>query len=254
VSGLLGGVRVIVTGASRGIGQASAVAMARQGANVVTFARTGQDWTRSDRQAAQLHPICVDVSDPEAVHLACEQAREVLGGIDVLVNNAGIPGPEGPLWTSDPRQAASCLAVNTLGPFHLMRDVLPSMVRDGRGVVINVSSGAAERPKAGKAWYGASKAALDHLVAAAALELADTGVRIHGVHPGPVDTALNFANRRGGSDVERSRLRPPAEVGALIAWLASSEGAVADELVIRWRESGTKARLRALDGFPDPVT
>jgi NAD(P)-dependent dehydrogenase (short-subunit alcohol dehydrogenase family) len=193
----------------------------------------------------------VDVSDPEAVHDACERARGLLGTIDVLVNNAGVPGPEGPAWEVDPRDAQLCLAVNTLGPFHLMHEVLPSMVSQGRGVVINVSSGAAERPKAGKAWYGASKAALDHLVLAAVLELAGTGVRIHGIHPGPVDTALNHSNRRGDGD--RSRLRPPSEVASLITWLSSREAAEVVEPLVRWREAEVKARFRAMPGFPAPV-
>jgi NAD(P)-dependent dehydrogenase (short-subunit alcohol dehydrogenase family) len=253
VTGLLDGVRAVVTGASRGIGRASAAAMAREGATVVTLARTSQEWIASDRSSSRLHPIEVDVSDADAVVVACQQARELLGGIDVLVNNAGVPGPEAPDWTCDPRHAATSLAINTLGPFHLMRAVLPAMVKDGRGVVLNVSSGGAVRPKAGKAWYGASKAALDHLVAAAALELAGTGVRIHAIYPGPVDTALNFANRHGGSQEDKARLRPPAEVGALVAWLASENGAVVEELIVEWREGRTQERLRAMPGFPEPI-
>ena len=254
MSGLLDGVRVVVTGASRGIGQASAVAMAREGAEVVTFARTNQDWIATDPAAARLHPIELDVADPAAVEATVAQARTALGGIDVLVNNAGVPGPEGPLWTTDPAAAASALAINTLGPYHLMRAVLPEMIERGSGVVINVSSGAAVRPKAEKAWYGATKAALDHLVGAAALELAGTGVRIHTIHPGPVDTALNYANRRGATADERARLRPPSEVATLITWLASPAGdAVAGEELITWREDSVKERLRAFAGFPAPV-
>jgi NAD(P)-dependent dehydrogenase (short-subunit alcohol dehydrogenase family) len=252
VPGLLDGVRVVITGASRGIGQASAQAMAAQGAQVVAFARTEQDWVQAST-AGQVHPITMDVSEPEDVSKGCDLARGILGSVDVLINNAGVPGPEGPLWEADPYHAAMCLAINTLGPFHLLHELLPAMVVRGSGVVINVSSGQAERPKAGKAWYGATKAALDHLVAAAAMELDGTGVRIHSVHPGPVDTALNAANRRG-EGADRSRLRPPAEVAALITWLASAQGAQHDELFVRWRDPEVKARLLAMPGYPEPIS
>jgi 3-oxoacyl-[acyl-carrier protein] reductase len=249
---LLAGVRAVVTGASRGIGRATSIAMAELGAEVVMLARTHSPLEDGlpDDVAARLYAVGVDVTDPEAVGAACAFARERFGGIDVLVNNAGVPGPEASLWTLDPDALRATFEVNTLGPFHLMQAILPGMVAAGSGVVVNISSGQAVRPQATKSAYGASKAALDHLTAAAALELAGSGVRIHTVYPGPVDTALNSSNRDGGNDRDRSRLRPPQEPAALIAWLASSEGARVGELVVRWRDPEVRERLRQLPGFP----
>jgi NAD(P)-dependent dehydrogenase (short-subunit alcohol dehydrogenase family) len=246
---LLAGTRALVTGASRGIGLATSLRMARAGATVAMLSRRAPDVPEPEVVApGRLVPIGADVSDPASVQHACETAVEDLGGIDVVVNNAGAPGPRGALWQVDPAEAVDAFLVNTMGPLHVLRCTLPDMVRRGAGVVINVSSGQAVRPKPGSAVYGASKAALDHLTDTLVLELAGSGVRVHGIYPGPVDTELNSAH--AGPDRDRSRLRPPEEPAALITWLASEHGVLADTVTIRWRDDEVKRALRALSGFP----
>ena len=120
--------------------------------------------------------------------------------------------------------------VNTFGPFYLMKLILPGMVTRRDGVVVNIVSGAAERPRPNRAMYGSQKAATEHMTLAVAQEVAGYGIRVYAFHPGPVDTAL-FASSRTAEEMDRARagsdsaddpgLQDPAEPAAALAWLAS---------------------------------
>jgi NAD(P)-dependent dehydrogenase (short-subunit alcohol dehydrogenase family) len=145
-----------------------------------------------------------------------------------------------------------------------MKVVLPGMIERGSGVVINVSSGAAERPQPRRSMYGTSKAALDHLTKAVAMETAPLGVRVYGIHPGPIDTELfrlsrtdplNTPEEQARIDAmwESGKVRRPEELAATLAWLATPAGAAWDDVMVTWRNPATRDRLRALPGHPDPL-
>jgi NAD(P)-dependent dehydrogenase (short-subunit alcohol dehydrogenase family) len=262
----LAGRVVLLTGGSRGIGQETALALAELGASVAVLARDGEAAERVAEQARGRagRPslgLALDVAVWPAVQRTVEQVQQTLGEIDVVINNAGVLGQGGALVDLSPDEFSYTLAVNTLGPFHVMKAVLPSMLARRSGVIINVSSGAALRPRAGRVMYGTSKAALDHLTSAAADEIGRTGVRIYAFLPGAIDTDMNATWRTqvaafAGQTPPTSPadgLMGPDKPAAVIAWLASPAGAAWTEVVLRWRDATVRERLRSLPGFPTGV-
>jgi short-subunit dehydrogenase len=187
------GRRALVTGASSGIGAELAVRLAAAGATVGICAR------RADRLAAVLERcrehapdsclwVC-DLDDPHQVDDLARRAVEELGGVDVLVNNAGIPKRRH-VTALDPATVEAVMRVNFLAPVRLTLALLPGMVERGAGLVVNVSSVAATLSSPGEAAYDASKAALSVFSEAMAIDLWDNGVRVLVVYPGVVDTEL----------------------------------------------------------------
>jgi NAD(P)-dependent dehydrogenase (short-subunit alcohol dehydrogenase family) len=255
----LDGRTALVTGASRGIGAATVVALRRLGAEVIAVSRA--PFADEPDPTPAVHRVSADVGDWASVSAALGKVHADHPVIDVLVNNAGMPGKRVPVWELDPELMHTTIAVNTLGPFHLARLVLPGMVERGFGVVIVVVSGAANRPRPRRAMYGSSKAASEHLTMALAQEAADFGVRVHAFHPGPVDTALFAASRTSAeaqADLDQQLrtgtrvMQAPEEPAAALAWLASPAGAVWTDVVVPWREPEIRARIRSLPGFPQP--
>ncbi|MCZ7528504.1 MAG: SDR family oxidoreductase [Acidimicrobiia bacterium] len=189
----LAGKRVLVTGASSGIGAALAEAMAERGAVVGICAR------RRDRLEAALErcrahePACrmwvTDLSDPARVDRLAADAVAELGGVDVLVNNAGIPKRRH-VTRLDPATVEQVTALNYLSPVRLTLALLPQMLERGEGRVVNVASVAATLSSPGEAAYDASKAALAVFSEAMAVDLWETGVKVLVVYPGVIDTEL----------------------------------------------------------------
>jgi NAD(P)-dependent dehydrogenase (short-subunit alcohol dehydrogenase family) len=189
----LEGRRVLVTGASSGIGAGLAEAFAAAGATVGICAR------RADRLAdtlarcrAHAPDSCswvADLADPAAVDALAVDALEALGGVDVLVNNAGIPLRRH-VTRLDIGTVEAVMAVNFLSPARLTLALLPSMVDQGHGRIVNVSSVAAVLSSPAEAAYSASKAALAVWSESLAVDLWDTGVHTMAVYPGVVDTEL----------------------------------------------------------------
>jgi short-subunit dehydrogenase len=197
----LTGTRVLVTGASSGIGAAAAVAFARAGALVGVCAR------RADRLGA-VRAACealspgarswtADLADLAALPDLVRRVEDGLGGLDVLVNNAGIPKRRRvrALTLADVTEVTT---VNYLAPVQLCLAALPGMVERGRGDIVNVSSMGAHSLAVGTGAYAASKAALELFTEALWLELVGTGVRAHLFVPGPTRTELSTA--RDGND------------------------------------------------------
>jgi len=228
----------IVTGASSGIGRATALAFARDGHRVLAVGRQAAalDGVVAEVAAAGSRAVAlaVDVTAGGAAERIVKHAIDDLGGIDVLVNAAGIIG-SGTIETTSDQAWDAMLDINVSAPFRLMRAAVPHLAAR-TGAVVNVSSVTGLRSFPGVLAYCVSKAAVDHLTRCAALELAPKGVRVNAVNPGVVVSNLH---RRGGMNeeqyaafLERSREthplgRPgrPEEIAELILFLGTSRSA-----------------------------
>lgn len=222
----------IVTGASRGIGEAAARSLAEAGASVLLAARSAGDCERiaEEIEAAGGKAIAIacDVADFMSVDRAAGEAHRRFGPVDILVNNAGLIEPISFLSDSDPAGWARVVDVNLKGVYNAMRSVLPSMTERGSGVIINISSGAATSPLEGWSHYCATKAAVLMLTRCAHREVAGTGVRVVGLSPGTVATDMQRAIKASGvnpvSRLDWDRHIPPEWVGRAVAFLASDSG------------------------------
>jgi NAD(P)-dependent dehydrogenase (short-subunit alcohol dehydrogenase family) len=224
----------IVTGASSGIGRATALAMAAAGASVVAV---GRDKAALERVVAELGhdttsaiAVVADLTTSQAPDAIVDAAISRFGGIDVVVNAAGVIGFGTTDATSD-EQWDAMMALNLRAPFRMMRAAFPHL-KERRGAVVNVSSVNGRRVFPNLAAYNTSKGALDHLTRCAAIDWAAHGVRVNAVNPGVTVTNLH---RRAGLDEEayaaflaRSKETHPlgrpgeaGEIAALILFLAS---------------------------------
>jgi 2,3-dihydro-2,3-dihydroxybenzoate dehydrogenase len=254
----LAGRVALVTGASRGIGAATVQALRASGATVIAVARPpfGAEPDPDDG----VHRVGVDVGVWPAVQAELAPAIARLGPIDILVNGAGIPGKRHRIWDLDAADMQASLTVNALAAFHTMKLVLGSMVTRSSGVVVNIVSGAAGRPRPTRAMYGAGKAALQHLTQVAAAEAAGAGVRVYAFHPGMVDTELFRSTRgtpEGRAEIDRARqagdLQSPSLPAAAIAYLASDDARDVTAVDIPWRDRSYRERVTAETHFRDPA-
>ncbi|NOG70157.1 SDR family NAD(P)-dependent oxidoreductase [Roseicella sp. DB1501] len=206
----------LVTGASRGLGEGVARALAARGVAVMLAARDGAAVAavaegiaaEGDRAAS----AACDVSDYAAVERLVAATRERFGGLQILVNNAGVIEPIAEIATSDPAAWARNIEINLTGAYHVVRAVLPGMLAGGGGTIVDVSSGAAYRPLEGWSAYCSGKAGLAMLTRAIALETAGRGVRVFGFSPGTIDTEMQVKIRASGmnviSQIPRADLSP----------------------------------------------
>ena len=192
--GILDGQVALVTGAGRGFGRAIAERFAQEGAAVALLARSlaQLDEVAKAIRGAGGHAIGVrcDVTDAASVEHAVAKTGELLGPIDVLVNNAGVPGPFGPIWQVDPDDWWRAQAIHIRAPMLFMHHVLPGMVARDRGRVICVSAIASRLVAPNLSAYCTGKIAQNRLVTEAAAELADTNVAVFAIDPGFAATQL----------------------------------------------------------------
>lgn len=236
----------LVTGGGSGIGQATALAFAREGATVVVAGRTAEPLERTvkliEDEGGRASAVVADVSSSEDVARLVTTTLERHGGLHVAFNNAGIL-EAGPLADMDEAAWDRQLAVNVTGVFLCMRYEIAHMRANGGGVIVNTASnlGAHMRlPFLGA--YAASKAAVSALTRAAAKEYIGAGIRINAISPGPIETPMSL--RPGETDADRAeRLKDAlpigragtlAEAADAVLWLASPEAGftVGHDLVI----------------------
>jgi NAD(P)-dependent dehydrogenase (short-subunit alcohol dehydrogenase family) len=182
----------LVTGASRGVGQELARALAAEGYDVALAARSDLSETAglvegSGRRALSL---ALDVTDGPAVEAAVTQAEGELGPLDLVVSNAGTDRAFGPLWETDAELWWGDVEIHLRGTYFVCRGVLPSMLERGAGRIVNVASNAARRPSPYNSAYGAAKAAILSLTESLAASLEGTGVSVFAISPGYVKTAM----------------------------------------------------------------
>ncbi|GIT92677.1 short-chain dehydrogenase [Jannaschia pagri] len=238
---------VLITGASRGIGAAAARAFAAQGANVVLMARGVDDIADLAGEIGERAlAVPCDVSRWSEVARGVQAAVDTFGSLDVLVGNAGVISPIGPLAETDPDAWTHLIDVNLKGVYYGMRAVLPIMAAQGAGTVITISSGAAHRALPGWSAYCTSKAGAKMLTEAAHAEYGET-LRIMGLSPGTVATQMQ-------RDIKASGVGPvaqldwedhiPAEWPAkALVWMCSPEADDLKGTELSLRDEGLRARM-----------
>src|SRR5574340_927558 len=232
----LKGKSALVTGASRGIGRATAKALATAGASVFLVA----EGKREELEAAVAE--CLEAGAPRAEYgvfdlagtavprRVCDAALHTLGTIDVLVNNAGIRirGPFGEFTDGD---FEKLIAINLHAPFMLSQAVLPAMREQGSGRIIHVASQLGSVATPGASLYGMAKAALIHLTRSMALELANENIMVNAVSPGPTETetareiwckAPELREKRL-AEIPLKRFGTPGEIAEAILFLATTD-------------------------------
>jgi NADP-dependent 3-hydroxy acid dehydrogenase YdfG len=236
----LAGQVALVTGASSGLGRATAFALARAGARIALVARTTADLAAvadelgSDGGSAL--PVACDLADAEGLAEAVRRARHELGPVRILINAAGtdVPGPVSELSVAAWDRV---LAVNLRAVFVLARLVVPEMVEAGQGTIVSVSSVAGKRGWANASAYCASKFALTGFTQALGAEVRPHGVRVCVVYPGAM--ATHWGSWSGEERAERPRVAnprealPPEHVAGLICWIATAPPEVVlDDVIV----------------------
>jgi len=219
----------IVTGGAQGFGKAIAQRFVRSGARVALWDR---DIALAQQTTAALGPaaiaIACDVADPGAVEQAVGATAKVLGKVEILVNNAGIAGATATTWDTDVEEWRKVMRVNLDGPFICSRAVVPLMIAQNYGRIVNIASIAGKEGNPNAAHYSASKAGVIALTKSLGKELAGYNIAVNAVTPAAAKTAIFEQITQAHIDymlskIPRNRFVTVEEVAALVAWLVSEE-------------------------------
>jgi NAD(P)-dependent dehydrogenase (short-subunit alcohol dehydrogenase family) len=251
----LSGRTALVTGASRGIGEATARRLAQAGAAVALTARSGEAIQKIageiNADGGRAVAFSCDAGDFAAVEATVAAAASELGPLDSLINNAGMLEPIGDPHELDPEAFMTNLRVNVGSALAFAKAVIPSMLERKAGTIVNISSGAAHSPLEGWTAYCTAKAALYMLTRNLAHTYGEAGLRIYGFGPGVVDTKMQEVIRGSGigpvAKLKRSDLQPVERPAEVLAWLCSDAAAdlAGQELSIRDPELMKRVGLEA---------
>lgn len=209
----------LITGASRGLGRAFALELARRGYGLALVARGRPELLETAEEARKsgvpVVAIAADAGRKDRIHPIALQAMDALGSVGLLINNASRLGPVPlrPLQDTDCESLEAVLQLNLLGPFRLSKALLPQMRLRRSGVILNISSDAAVEAYPNWGAYGSSKAAAAHLTRIWSAELEGSGVRLHAIDPGEMDTRMH---RDALPDADPSTLARPEDVARRI--------------------------------------
>ncbi len=224
----------IITGASRGIGRAIAIELARNGATVVLAARTKELLEKIaneiHKSGGQAIPVVLNLEQESSIKALIGTVEAKLGRLDILVNNAGTTH-SAPLEKTATEDWDRLMRVNARGPFILCREALPLLKKAPRGYIVNISSIVGVKGYATQSAYTASKHALRGMSISLAQELRDTNIRVNVLCPGGVDTDMVSKVR---PDIKKDDLIKPEEIAEIVLYLVTHRGnAVIDDLHIR---------------------
>lgn len=231
----------VITGGAQGIGYACAARMLASGASVALWdidtARLAQA-REALASAGRVSACVVELTDEASVQAATDAALKAHGRIDILLNNAGITGGNGPTWELDPDIWRRVIEVNLVGPYLTCRAIVPHMIRQGYGRIVNIASVAGKEGNPNASHYSASKAGLIGLTKSLAKEVATKGVLVNAVTPAAARTAIFDSMKQEHIDfmlakIPMGRFLQVDEAASMIGWLASedcafSTGAVFD--------------------------
>ncbi len=241
----LSGKSALVTGGAGGIGLATCKALAALGASVAFTARSTVSLAAAQASlGSSATGVLCDITDRARL------AEVIAPGFDILVNNAATIAPIARIADLSAEAFSASIETNLVAQFDAIRLSLPHMLARGAGTIVNVSSGAAHRPQEGWSAYCAGKAGLAMLTRSVHLEYGAQGIRVFGIAPGVVDTAMQGAIRASGinpvSKLPRESLSSPDQPGRAIAWLCTpaADGLAGQELDIR------DSALRRAIGLP----
>ena len=235
---------ILITGALTGIGRATALAFAKEGATVVAAGRREAEGKALEAElralGAQAAFIKADVRHEDEVRRLVDETIARFGRLDVAVNNAGTEGKPGPVTEQTPDSYAAMFDTNVLGTLLSLKHELRVMQAQGSGSIVNVSSTMGERGAANLSLYTASKHAVEGLTKSTALEAAASGVRVNAVAPGPTETGM--LDRLTGTPDKKAafyaavplkRGAKPEEIADAIAFLASDKASFITGQVVR---------------------
>ena len=235
---------VLVTGALTGIGRATALAFAKEGATVVVSGRREAEGRALEAElrglGAEAAFISADVRHEEDVHRLVDQAVARFGRLDIAVNNAGTEGTPGPVTGATPKDYAAMFDTNVLGTLLSLKHELRVMQPQRSGSIVNISSTMGERGAGSLSLYTASKHAVEGLTKSAALEAAAFGVRVNAVAPGPTETAM--LDRLTGSPDKKAafyaavplkRGADPKEIADAVTFIASEKASFITGQIVR---------------------
>ncbi|MGB8170943.1 MAG: SDR family NAD(P)-dependent oxidoreductase [Chthoniobacteraceae bacterium] len=221
----------IVTGGARGIGFAIATRLLESGTRVSLWDVDAAALAHAADELKVLgtvHTAVVDVTSAESAEAGAESAAQALGKLDILVNNAGIAGANAKTWETDPEEWRRVLDINLSGPFHCCRAVIPHLLRNGYGRVVNIASIAGKEGNPNAAHYSASKAGVIALTKSLGKELATSNIVVNCITPAVIATDILQQMSQTHIDymlskIPMGRFGKTGEAAALVAWLCSEE-------------------------------
>jgi 3-oxoacyl-[acyl-carrier protein] reductase len=219
----------VVTGGASGIGFGAAARLLREGATIAVWDRDAKALAGlAEKLGGTVHTEALDLADPDAVQAAADSTAKALGRIDILVNSAGLAGPNHMVWDYPIDAWKRVMDVNVNGVFYCNRFVVPHMMANDYGRIVNIASIAGKEGNPTASAYSASKAAVIGLTKSLGKELAKTGIRVNAITPATVVTPILEQVSQAHIDymlskIPMGRFGTVDEMAAIICWLASEE-------------------------------